>query len=108
MWTMGKQVPDELAQSLIAEKYDVDIVTLFPKREEAPAVSIPILLRMEIISSKSRPVDATMVRISRSVFWLVSRIGTLHDPSRNDRPHYYNMESFGRSLSFHLAIGYPF
>ncbi len=32
----------------------------------------------------------------------------LHDPSRNDRPHYYNMESFGRSLSFHLAIGYPF
>lgn len=68
MWTMGKQVPDELAQSLIAEKYDVDIVTLFPKREEAPAVSIPILHRMEIISSKSRPVDATMVRISRSVF----------------------------------------
>jgi hypothetical protein len=38
MWTMGKQVPDELAQSLIAEKYDVDMATLFPKREEAQAI----------------------------------------------------------------------
>ena len=38
MWTMGKQVPDELAQSLIAKKYDVDMTTLFPKREEAQAL----------------------------------------------------------------------
>ncbi len=32
----------------------------------------------------------------------------LHAPYNNDKPHYYNMESFGRSLAFHLAIGYPF
>lgn len=35
MWTMGKLVPDELAQSLIAEKYGVDMAGLFPKRENA-------------------------------------------------------------------------
>ena len=32
----------------------------------------------------------------------------LHAPYNNDKPHYYNMDSFGKSLAFHLAIGYPF
>lgn len=32
----------------------------------------------------------------------------LHAPYNNDRPRYYNMDSFGKSLAFHLAIGYPF
>ena len=30
MWLQGKQVPDALAQSLIAEKYGIDVSTLFP------------------------------------------------------------------------------
>lgn len=30
MWISGRQVPDELAQSLIAEKFNVDVETLFP------------------------------------------------------------------------------
>ena len=30
MWISGRQVPDELAQSLIAEKFNVDAETLFP------------------------------------------------------------------------------
>ena len=31
MWIQGKQTPDALAQSQIAEKYNIDISTLFPK-----------------------------------------------------------------------------
>lgn len=31
MWLQGKQVPDALAQSLIAEKFDIDVSTLFPE-----------------------------------------------------------------------------
>lgn len=30
MWLQGKQVPDALAQSLIAEKFNIDVSTLFP------------------------------------------------------------------------------
>lgn len=30
MWISGRQVPDVLAQSLIAEKFNVDVETLFP------------------------------------------------------------------------------
>lgn len=30
MWLSGQQVPDELAQSIIAERYDVDAKNLFP------------------------------------------------------------------------------
>ena len=30
MWISGRQVPDELAQSMIAEKFNVDVETLFP------------------------------------------------------------------------------
>ena len=30
LWISGRQVPDELAQSLIAEKFNVDAETLFP------------------------------------------------------------------------------
>lgn len=33
-WLAGRQVPDELAQSIIAAKYDVDVNYLFPKEEE--------------------------------------------------------------------------
>lgn len=33
----------------------------------------------------------------------------IHTPHKNpDRPGYYNMQNFRESLSFHLAIGYPF
>ncbi len=32
----------------------------------------------------------------------------IHAPYRTSRSGYYNMESFGKSLAFHLAIGYPF
>lgn len=32
----------------------------------------------------------------------------IHAPYRTRRHGYYNMTSFGRSLAFHLAIGYPF
>lgn len=31
MWLSGQQVPDELAQTTIAEKYNVSIDSLFPK-----------------------------------------------------------------------------
>lgn len=32
----------------------------------------------------------------------------IHAPYATDRRGYYNMESFKKSLAFHLAIGYPF
>lgn len=32
----------------------------------------------------------------------------IHAPYKTDRSGYYNMPSFGKSLAFHLAIGYPF
>ena len=32
----------------------------------------------------------------------------IHAPYHTSRHGYYNMESFGKSLAFHLAIGYPF
>lgn len=32
----------------------------------------------------------------------------IHAPYDTGRSGYYNMESFGKSLAFHLAIGYPF
>lgn len=32
----------------------------------------------------------------------------IHAPYRTSRSGYYNMESFKKSLAFHLAIGYPF
>ena len=30
MWISGRQVPDELAQNMIADKFNVDVETLFP------------------------------------------------------------------------------
>ena len=32
----------------------------------------------------------------------------IHAPYDTGKRGYYNMESFGKSLAFHLAIGYPF
>jgi hypothetical protein len=32
----------------------------------------------------------------------------IHAPYETERSGYYNMTSFGNSLAFHLAIGYPF
>ncbi|MCI9042879.1 MAG: BamA/TamA family outer membrane protein, partial [Muribaculaceae bacterium] len=32
----------------------------------------------------------------------------IHAPYKTSRSGYYNMTSFGKSLAFHLAIGYPF
>lgn len=34
MWLTGQQVPDELAQSIIAERYNVSVDNLFPKTIE--------------------------------------------------------------------------
>lgn len=34
-WLSGRQVPDELAQTIIAQKYNVDVKHLFPAKEEA-------------------------------------------------------------------------
>lgn len=31
MWIAGKQAPDALAQAQIAEKYNIDVTSLFPK-----------------------------------------------------------------------------
>lgn len=33
-WLSGRQVPDELAQTIIAKKYNVDVKHLFPAKEE--------------------------------------------------------------------------
>ncbi len=33
-WLSGRQVPDELAQTIIAQKYNVDVKHLFPSKEE--------------------------------------------------------------------------
>ena len=33
-WLSGQQVPDELAQTIIAKKYNVDVKHLFPAKEE--------------------------------------------------------------------------
>ena len=32
----------------------------------------------------------------------------IHAPYATGKHSYYNMESFRKSLAFHLAIGYPF
>ncbi len=34
MWLTGQQVPDELAQSIIAKRYNVSVDSLFPKTIE--------------------------------------------------------------------------
>lgn len=34
MWIAGQQVPDELVQSIIAERYNVSVDSLFPKTIE--------------------------------------------------------------------------
>ncbi len=33
MWLSGRQVPDELAQTIIADRYNVDVKSLFPREE---------------------------------------------------------------------------
>lgn len=33
-WLSGRQAPDELAQTIIAQKYNVDVKHLFPSKEE--------------------------------------------------------------------------
>lgn len=35
MWLSGRQVPDELAQTIIAQKFNVDVKSLFPREEQA-------------------------------------------------------------------------
>jgi hypothetical protein len=32
----------------------------------------------------------------------------LHAPYDTGKPGYYNMPSFGKSLGYHFAVGYPF
>ena len=49
------------------------------------------------------------LRINISMLVIRGDLGIgIHAPYRTARHGYYNMESFGKSLAFHLAIGYPF
>ena len=34
MWLSGRQIPDELTQTIIAQKFNVDVKSLFPKEEQ--------------------------------------------------------------------------
>ena len=40
MWLLGRQVPDELTQSVIAKKYNLDINGLFPTNETQTTASL--------------------------------------------------------------------
>ncbi|MCM1522252.1 MAG: BamA/TamA family outer membrane protein [Muribaculaceae bacterium] len=49
------------------------------------------------------------LRVNISMLVIRGDLGIgIHAPYHTSRHGYYNMESFGKSLAFHLAIGYPF
>ena len=49
------------------------------------------------------------LRVNISMLVIRGDLGIgIHAPYHNSKRGYYNMESFGKSLAFHLAIGYPF
>ncbi|MCM1020890.1 MAG: BamA/TamA family outer membrane protein [Muribaculum sp.] len=49
------------------------------------------------------------IRLDISMLVIRGDLGIgIHAPYDTGRHGYYNMESFGKSLAFHLAIGYPF
>lgn len=49
------------------------------------------------------------IRVDISMLVLRADLGVgIHAPYQTDKHTYYNMESFTKSLAFHLAIGYPF
>lgn len=49
------------------------------------------------------------LRVDISMLVIRADLGIgIHAPYNTGRRGYYNMESFGKSLAFHLAIGYPF
>ena len=49
------------------------------------------------------------LRVNISMLVIRGDLGIgIHAPYKTSRSGYYNMESFGKSLAFHLAIGYPF
>ncbi len=49
------------------------------------------------------------LRVDISMLVLRGDLGIgIHAPYATSKNGYYNMPSFGKSLAFHLAIGYPF
>lgn len=49
------------------------------------------------------------LRVDIKMFIVRGDLGIgIHAPYETGKRGYYNMESFGKSLAFHLAIGYPF
>lgn len=49
------------------------------------------------------------IRVDINMFIVRGDLGIgIHAPYDTGKRGYYNMKSFGRSLAFHLAIGYPF
>ena len=49
------------------------------------------------------------LRVNISMLVIRGDLGIgIHAPYHTSKRGYYNMESFGKSLAFHLAIGYPF
>lgn len=49
------------------------------------------------------------IRVDINMFIIRGDLGIgIHAPYDTGKRGYYNMRSFGRSLAFHLAIGYPF
>ena len=68
--------------------------------------SVGIKTRFELMQ---RVADGLDVLIDISMLVIRGDLGIgIHAPYDTGKRGYYNMTSFGKSLAFHLAIGYPF